>query len=438
MPTPRRALRFPSPARSAVHPGPHRRWTHPAPAVLVLVVLALLAVDARAGDPPPCDEDDGGLTLAEGLCGLRVGSDLGQVRHLAVTPSGDVFASVRGGPPGVLALRDVDGDGRADETRRFGPPEGHGLAWRDGHLWLATPRRVLRFALPDGALAPEGEPTVVVEGLAGGPEHRYKELALAPDGALYVTIGAPSNACQERKRTPRSPGQDPCPQLKRHAGVWRFEPGATGQQQADGRRVATGLRHTLGLDLHPDTGELFGVMNGRDMLAGLWGWSAERNARLPGEELVHIRPGDDFGWPYCYWDPKQGEKVLAPEYGGDGEKVGRCGEAKAPALGFPAHWAPMEILFVEGDAALPEAWGPGALVAFRGSWNRAPLPQEGYRVVYVPFSEGRPAGGFSLYAIGRESPTAVRFTGLARGPDGSIFLAADANGSIWRVRRSGD
>jgi glucose/arabinose dehydrogenase len=123
--------------------------------------------------------------------------------------------------------------------------------------------------------------------------------------------------------------------------------------------------------------------------------------------------------------------VLAPEYGGDGEKRGRCAEKQPPALSFPAHWAPMALLFPRGSG-LPARYRAGAFVAFRGSWNRAPLPQEGYRVAFVPFVDGAPTG-FETFAIGAADPTAFRMTGVAEGPDGSLYLAADANGRIWRV-----
>ncbi len=388
---------------------------------------------ADAPTERPCAADDGGLALPEGFCAVRFAEDTGAVRNLAVAPNGDVFAALRENDAGVLALRDSDGDGRADVRRRFGPPRGHGIVLTDTHLYLAARDRVVRWPWPAGQLEPGGEPETLVRGFPEQQEHAAKGLALGPDGALYVSVGAPSNSCQKRNRTEGSPGLDPCPQLERHAGVWRFDASTPGQRFSPERRFASGMRHTLALTVHPQTGAPWAVVNGRDMLAESWGWSAERNARLPAEEMVRVREGTDLGWPYCFYDGPAAAKVLAPEYGGDGETVGRCADADRPDLAFPAHWAPMDLAFVPPDAPLPADWRGGALVAFRGSWNRAPLPQEGYRVSFVPFAGGRPSGEPRTFAIGEDQPTTFRMTGVALGPDGSVWIAADANEVVWRV-----
>lgn len=408
------------------------------PARLALLVAVLAAAPAAAADRLACDPDDAGLELPDGFCALEVARDTGPVRNLAVAPNGDVFAALRGWPEGsadseggVLALRDRDGDGRADERRRFGRGDGHGIALTDAHLYYAAHDRVVRWPWAPGRLEPAGEPEVIVDGFPQQTSHARKAIALGPDGALYVEVGAPSNACQERARTPRSPGLDPCPQLELQAGIWRYDAGRTGQRHTAAQRFATGMRHALGLAVDPATGALWAAINGRDQLGDLWGFSVEENARLPAEEFVHVTEGADFGWPYCYHDGAAGRKVLAPEYGGDGTEQGRCADAALPAIAFPAHWAPMAIAFYHHDAFPPRYRG-GAFVAFRGSWNRAPLPQEGYRIAFVPFVDGRPSGGYSTFAIGRD-PTSLRFTGVAVGPDGSLYLAADANERIWRV-----
>jgi glucose/arabinose dehydrogenase len=406
----------------------------------VLAWLGALLVAARVAAVPACDPSDAGLRLPAGFCALEVGAGLGRVRHLAVAPNGDVFAALRAGrrdDGGVLALRDTDGDGRADLRRRFGRGDGHGIALAPGHLYYAAHDRVVRFAWETGRLEPAGPPEVIVDGFPEQREHRVKAIALGPDGALYVEVGAPSNSCQVENRALRSPGLDPCPQLEAQAGIWRYAADVPGQRHDPARRHATGLRHALALAVDPATGALWAAVNGRDLLGTLWGFDAEANAELPAEELVHVTPGADFGWPYCYHDGRRGRKVLAPEYGGDGARAGRCTGKDLPALAFPAHWAPMALAFYTARA-FPERYRGGAFVAFRGSWNRAPLPQEGYRVVFVPFADGRPAGGFETFAIGAESPTALRMTGVAVGPDGSLYLAADANQRIWRVLPRGE
>jgi glucose/arabinose dehydrogenase len=158
------------------------------------------------------------------------------------------------------------------------------------------------------------------------------------------------------------------------------------------------------------------------------------NANNPAEELVQVDSGDDFGWPYCFYSNDQKKKVLAPEYGGDGQKVGRCASAKNPVMAFPGHWAPLALAFYEGDQFGPKYKG-GLFAAFHGSWNRAPLPQAGFRVVFIPFANRRPGGEYSTFAVARAGPTDVRPSGLAVGPDGSLYISADENQKIWKVTR---
>jgi len=406
------------------------------------VGLGLLVPGAsHAETAPPCDADQAGLRLPAGFCALEVARDLGAVRNLVVAPNGDVFATRRSrndGGGGVIALRDTDGDGRADERREFARGDGHGIALTASHLYYAAHDQVVRWPWTAGQLEPQGDPEVIVSGFPKQHEHAPKGLALGPDDALYVEVGAPSNACQQRKRTPKSPGIDPCPQLREQAGIWRYSATTPGQKHDPAKRFATGLRHALALAVHPETGDLWAAVNGRDALQGLWGFSAERNAALPAEELVRVTEGADFGWPYCYHDGLRGRKVLAPEYGGDGERVGRCAENEPPALAFPAHWAPMALAFYtgSGEEAFPERYRGGLFAAFHGSWDRAPLPQEGYRISFVRFADGAPAG-FETFAIAAADPTAFRMSGVAEGPDGSLYLAADTNQRIWRVRFEG-
>jgi glucose/arabinose dehydrogenase len=182
------------------------------------------------------------------------------------------------------------------------------------------------------------------------------------------------------------------------------------------------------------------VIHGRDQLSGLWGdlYSAEENAQLPSEEFVRIDEGDDFGWPYCYHDPNTDTKVLAPEYGGDGVVTGRCDDAKAPLIGFPAHWAPNDLEFYTGTQ-FPERYHGGAFIAFHGSWNRAPMPQAGYNVAFAPFDGDTPSGGWEVFADGFAgsdvSPRGAthRPVGLAMAPDGSLVISDSRQGKVWRV-----
>jgi len=401
--------------------------------VIVLVAAPLrhprLAAP-RHSDRPVCAPDNGGLTLPSGLCALVVAKGVGRVRHLVVAPDGDVFVNADG--RGVLALRDTTGDGAADVVRTFGGPGGTGIALTDLYLYYSTDDAVYRYAWKPGQLEPAGPPETVVAGLPSNGDHTSKSIAVGPGGALFVNIGSATNSCQERNRSSRSPGRNPCTELETRAGIWRFAAGRPGQRFADGEHWATGLRNTVALAVDPASGALYGAVHGRDQLGDDWGFTVQRNAENPAEEFVRIGRGDDFGWPYCYYDVDARANVLAPEYGGDGKQIGRCASAKTPLAVFPGHWGPMALAF--GPARqLGAAYASGVFVAFHGSWNRAPLPQAGYRVVWQPLREGLPAGDYQTLVTGSRGPTSIRPSGLAVGPDGSLYLAADASGTIWRI-----
>ena len=305
---------------------------------------------------------------------------------------------------------------------------------RNGYLYAAWSDRVLRYRLTPGQLKPDGEGETVVSGLPSEGGHRAKSLAFGQDGTMYVSVGSATNSCQENDRKDHSPGKDPCRELDRRAGIWQFSADRVGQKFEDGQRFATGLRNALALTTQPGTGALYAAVHGRDQLSDNWGFSAAMNANNPAEELVRIGQGDDFGWPYCYYSNEHQKKVLAPEYGGDGQKVGRCTSAKDAILAFPGHWAPLALAFYNGQQFGPKYKG-GLFVAFHGSWNRAPLPQEGYRVAFVPFTDGRPSGSYSTFAISKDGPTSLRASGVAVAPDGSLYISADENQKIWKVSK---
>ena len=399
-----------------------------------LPVALLVAANRGSAPPVPCDPDNGGLELPEGFRATVVASQVGAARHLVVAPNGDVFVATAGREGGgVVALRDTSGDGKADVTARFGGDPGTGIALHDGHLWFAPNDRVVRWPWRAGQLEPGGPPDVVVECLPTERSHRAKSIAFGPDGALYVNVGSPSNTCQQDGRQERSPGIDPCPELETRAGIWRFDPNRLGQMQQDGRRWATGMRNTVALTAHPETGRLYAAIHGRDRLAS-WGFGDTVNAENPAEEFGVVEEGADYGWPYCYFDRAGNAKVLAPEYGGDGKRTDRCADKTKPLVAFPAHWAPNAALFYTGSQ-FPARFRGGLFVAFHGSWNRAPLPQAGYRVAFVPFADGKPTGPPETFAIKAGDPQGIRPSGLAVGPDGSLYLAADREQTVWRIMR---
>jgi glucose/arabinose dehydrogenase len=403
--------------------------------------LACAAAIVPRSSPLMCDADNGGITLPDGFCALVVADSVGPARHIAVAPNGDLFVAVRNtrdAKGGVVALRDTNGDGRMDARERFGDNGGSGIALAGSSLYFATDEAVLRYAIPRDGLRPAGVPDTVVRQLPTGRSHTAKTIALR-DNELFVNIGAPSNSCQVEDRRPQSPGQDPCPDLETRAGIWRFEADRSRQTQADGRRWATGIRNAVAIAVDPSTGELWAAQHGRDQLMQNWPahFDTTESAELPAEELFLVERGDDFGWPYCFYDGLARRKVLAPEYGGDGQQVGRCANAKGPVAALPAHWAPNGLLFYRGRQ-FPERFQGGAFVAFHGSWNRAPRPQAGYNVVFIPFATGTAqphevfAAGFAGDSV-QPNRARHRPAGLAVGPDGSLYISDDRGGRIWRV-----
>lgn len=422
-----------------------RRSRNLAP-VTILLLIGCAADDSgtqEVASLPACAADNGGLRLGPEFCALVV-ADLGErVRHIAVRDNGDIIVSVASRPQGdptggVYVLRDTTGDGAIDVRSRFGELNGGtGLQLAGDQLWFGYDDAIVRYTLPEGALEPSSGPDTIVRGLPADRSHRAKSIAVGADGRLYVNIGSPSNSCQSEDRQPGVPGQDPCPELETRAGIWVFDANRVGQTQADGERFATGIRNAVALGFDPG-GQLYAVQHGRDNLAQNWEYTEEASAEKPAEELFRVDQGDDFGWPYCYFDPDLNRRVLAPDYGGDGQEAGRCADTEDPVFAFPAHWAPNDLLFYTGEQ-FPARYRDGIFIAFHGSWNRAPLPQAGYNVVFLPFNAGAPLANHEVFADGFAGETMTpgeadhRPTGLAQGPDGSLYITSDQNGRIWRV-----
>ena len=418
--------------------------------ILSLILTGLFASCNQSAKHIEPDPENGGISLPEGFSAVIVADNLGRGRHMTIKENGDIYLSLRRlkDGKGAVALRDTTGDGRADVIRYFGSVSGTGIELHNGYLYYGVDSMVVRYPFSDYNNLLPGENYEIIAGdLIDQRQHAAKPFEFDGEGNMYVTIGAPANACMEELRTKGSPGMDPCPILEYAGGIWRFSADEVGQTQAeDGYRYSTGIRHAVALKWNEKTGKLYAIQHGRDQLHQFFPelYDEEAGAEVPAEEDDEFELDLDLGWPYCYYDQLQDKKVLAPEYGGDRNTVGRCASTTDPILAFPGHLAPNDLLFYHAEQ-FPEKYRNGAFVAFHGSWNRAPEPQKGYNVVFVPFEGTLPSGDWEAFAEGFSQQEVVenpgdavyRPCGLAVGPDGSLYVNDSRQGRIWRIFYSG-
>jgi glucose/arabinose dehydrogenase len=424
----------------------------------LLAASVLSAVAAAAhGESALCPTDDTGLTLPPGFCARIFADDIGHARHLVVAPNGVVYVNTRSGrnngnakPPAggfLVALQDTTGSGKANLIERFGETYasggggGTGIGMYNGALYAEVEDKIVRFRLPSGAIVPNdyGEP--ILTGLPLGGDHPMHPFAIDAAGLLYVDVASATNSCQRQNRTPRSPGAEPCTELKTRGGIWRYDAKRTHQAFSPAGRFATGIRNAEGFGIDTAGHRLFVTQHGRDQLHANWPdlYKPEEEATLPAEELLRLTQGGDYGWPECYYDAAQGALVLAPEYGGDGGKRrGVCTHKLAPVAVFPAHWAPDGMVFYD-QQQFPAHYRHGVFIAFHGSWDRAPYPQQGYNVAFQPLAGDAASGACEIFADGfaggQKSPHAAlhRPTGVAVGPDGALYVSDDVRGRIYRI-----
>ncbi len=347
-----------------------------------------------------CAADD----LAEKLALIRLppgfeialyATGVENARQMALGDEGTVFVGSRSAGK-VHAVVDADGDGVADAVYLVddGLEMPSGLEFREGSLYVGALNRILRYDRIEERLANPPKPIVVTDALPDKTHHGWKYLRFGPDGWLYIPVGAPCNVCDE-------PG---------FAEIRRLS-------LADGRMEtwATGVRNSVGLAFQPASGDLWFTENGRDLLGD----------DLPGDELNHApRAGMDFGYPWCH----QGDS-LDPEFGRGKD----CADYTPPALVLGAHVAPLGLTFYTGEQ-FPDGYRGQLFIAQHGSWNRS--QKVGYNLLLVHFDAQGRVGGSEVFARGwlQGQENWGRPSDVLQMPDGSLLVADDQAGAIYRIR----
>jgi glucose/arabinose dehydrogenase len=339
------------------------------------------------------------LRLPPGFTIAVFADSVPDARSLALGKGGTVFAGSRDAGV-VYALRDTNGDGRADEKidllRGLGVPNG--VAFRNGALYVAEVSRILRYDSIETRLHRPPKPVVVTDRLPREEHHGWRYIGFGPDGWLYVGSGAPCNIC------------DPPGEL--FAALLRVRPDGSDLQV-----FAHGVRNTVGFDWHPETHELWFTDNGRDWLG----------PDAPPDELDRApRAGLHFGFPFCH-----GGTIPDPDFGSGR----RCADYVAPEQTLGAHVAALGMRFYTGTMFPPEYRGQ-IFIAEHGSWNRV-IPV-GYRIALVRLRNGRPVA-YEPFAKGwlRGGSTWGRPVDLLVMPDGALLVSDDKAGVVYRISYGG-
>ena len=429
------------------------------------LLLAICASCRQAAVLPKGDKDNGGLFLPGGFEAVVVADSTGRARHITVNDNGDIYVKltyndIMHGAGGTVAIRDNNNDGKADIIAYMGDYKDEGglpagIRIHDGYLYTSTVKNIFRNKLKDGSLIPDSKTETILTDTDSNLMrhwHTAKPFTFDDNGHMYVPFGAPTDAAQDAALytpagVPGGKGLDPAPDLETHAGIWRFDAAKNNQTQKDGYQYATGLRSVLGIAWNKQDKSLYTAVNGMDNFHTRYPniYTAWQAALLPSEPFIKVKEHGNYGWPYAYYDQLQGKNILQPGYGGDGKKTDRAAAFDLPVMGFPGHWAPMDLLFYEGNQ-FPQRYKNGAFIAFHGSTDRSPYPQAGYIVCFVPFINGTATGKWEVFADGftgvdtvvNTSDARYRPMGLAEGPDGSLYISESNKGKIWRVMYKGD
>ena len=370
------------------------------------------ATPATDNPPQVVPRPDGvPLNVPAGFRAQLFAEGLSEPRWIAVAPGGDVFVTEPYAGR-IRVLRDADGDGHAETVATFYEDHErlelpHGMAFRDGALYVADVNHVWRFPYGPGQLQAAAPPEPITPEGALAEEydwHYSRNVAFAPDGErFFVTVGSLGNV-----------GEQPPP----YATVQAFD--------ADGsnpRTFVAGTRNPVGIAVHPETGDLYVTVVERD------GYGEE----LVPDYLTRAGEGEFFGWPYAYAGPNPD-----PEFGP--ARPDMVAATRTPDVLFRAHSTPLGLVFYDADQ-FPAEYRGDAFVALRGSWNAA--EPRGYAIARVPFEDGRPAGGYEIFADGfllsRGNPPRAwgRPVGLAVAADGSLLVSDDTSGTVWRISHDG-
>lgn len=318
-------------------------------------------------------------------------------------PGGEVFVTDTTANT-ITRLRDADGDGKAEERSVFatGLNRPMGMAIHDGWFYVGNTDAIVRFKYAPGqtSLAGKGE---VVAKVPGGGNHWTRTLAFSPDGRkLYVTVGSASNVDVE-----------PSPR----ATILEMNPDGSGL-----RTFATGVRNAVGLAFRPGTSELWAAVHERDMLGD----------DLVPDYVTRIQENGFYGWPFSYIGSRQDPRRK-------GERPDLVAKAIVPDVLLQSHSAPLGLAFYDG-AQFPAEYRGQAFVALHGSWNRQ--QRTGYKVVRIPFSDGKPTGGYEDFivgwSLGGDRPEVWgRPVAVLALEDGSMLVTDDAHNVVWRVTYGG-
>jgi glucose/arabinose dehydrogenase len=307
-------------------------------------------------------------------------------------------------PDRIVLLRDSNGDGVADVRSVFLDHlhSPFGMVLLDGSLYVADTDALLRFPYRQGETSIAASPEKVTE-LPAGPinYHWTKNVVAGPDGdVLYVSIGSNSNVGGRGMAVEEG-----------RARIIQVDP-----RTAAMRTFASGMRNPVGMAVQPGTGALWVVVNGRDELGG----------DLVPDYLTHVVPGGFYGWPYSYYGQHVDPRVKP-------QRPDLVARAIVPDYALGSHVAPLGLAFYTGDL-FPARYGDGAFVGEHGSWNRR--PRSGYKVVFIPFADGKPAGPPEDFLTGFVSPEGNAFgrpVGVAVDQAGALLVADDVGNVVWRV-----